>query len=174
MYKTQHFILLLFAVFVFTGRQKSVLAQDRYSYQVWSDEFETPGGPDSDKWGYNTGGGGWGNNEMQTYTGNRNNSFVKDGKLYIKALKKEGKWTSARLVTKGKGDWLYGRIEVKAKLPIRRWYLACYMDASLPTGNTAAGPKAEKSTLWNMWVTKWERYTEQFIQKLITIPLEHS
>jgi hypothetical protein len=42
---------------------------------------------------------------------------VHDGKLTIKAVKSSGSWTSARLVTKGKGDWLYGRIEVKAKLP---------------------------------------------------------
>lgn len=84
---------------------------------VWVDEFETDGAPNAEKWGYDTGGGGWGNNELQTYTNTRTNSWIENGKLYIKAKKTDNSWTSARLVTKGKGDWLYGRIEVKAKLP---------------------------------------------------------
>ena len=90
---------------------------------VWSDEFNYTGLPDSKKWSYDTDGnaGGWGNNESQYYTSNRlQNSQVKDGVLYITAIKEdyEGrKYTSARLVTRTKGDWLYGRIEVRAKLP---------------------------------------------------------
>jgi beta-glucanase (GH16 family) len=92
-------------------------SQDTCSYLVWSDDFEYNGAPDNEKWGYDIGGHGWGNNELQNYTNSRTNSFVQDGKLTIKAVKSNGSWTSARLVTKGKGDWLYGRIEVKAKLP---------------------------------------------------------
>jgi len=90
-------------------------------YLVWSDEFNTNGLPDASKWSYDIGGTGWGNNEAQYYTDARlNNAEVKDGFLYIRAIKEdyEGKkYTSARLVTKGKGDWLYGKIEVRAKLP---------------------------------------------------------
>ncbi|SKB32810.1 glycoside hydrolase family 16 protein [Daejeonella lutea] len=86
----------------------------------WSDEFEYTGLPSPAKWGYDIGGSGWGNNELQYYTDNINNVSVGNGKLTI-ALRKEyfnGKdYTSARLVSKGKGDFLYGRIEVKAKLP---------------------------------------------------------
>ncbi len=84
---------------------------------LWVDEFDYTGAPADDKWGYDIGGGGWGNNELQTYTDNRSNSWVEDGKLFIKAIKSGGNWTSARLITKQKGDWLYGRVEVKAKLP---------------------------------------------------------
>ncbi len=84
---------------------------------LWNDEFDYSGAPDTKKWGYDLGGGGWGNNELQTYTNSRDNSWVEDGKLFIKAIKKNNSWTSARLVTKGKGDWLYGRIEVRAKVP---------------------------------------------------------
>jgi len=90
---------------------------------VWSDEFNTNGLPDPKKWSYDTEGNasGWGNNEKQYYTKeNLKNSEVKDGFLYINVLKEdfEGKkYTSARLVTKSKGDWLYGKIEVRAKLP---------------------------------------------------------
>lgn len=90
---------------------------------VWADEFNYTGQPDPAKWGYDTGGGGWGNNEQQYYTNSTDNARVADGKLSITARKeeKEGNaYTSARLVTKGKGDFLYGRFEVKAKLPTGR------------------------------------------------------
>ncbi len=88
---------------------------------VWSDEFNYTGLPDESKWSYDIGGNGWGNSEAQYYTGSRlKNSEVKDGSLYINAIKEdfEGKkYTSARLVTRTKADWTYGRVEVKAKLP---------------------------------------------------------
>jgi beta-glucanase (GH16 family) len=88
---------------------------------VWNDEFNYNGLPDSTKWNYNVGGNGWGNNELEYYTNaDTNNAVVRGGKLFIKILKEtKGKnnFTSARLVTKGKGDWLYGKIEVMAKLP---------------------------------------------------------
>jgi beta-glucanase (GH16 family) len=88
---------------------------------VWSDEFGYMGLPDNSKWNYDIGGGGWGNNEAQYYTGSRlNNSEVKDGYLFIHAIKEdfEGKkYTSARLVSRQKGDWLYGKFEIRAKLP---------------------------------------------------------
>ncbi|MFA5328898.1 MAG: glycoside hydrolase family 16 protein [Prolixibacteraceae bacterium] len=88
---------------------------------VWSDEFDYNGLPDSAKWSYDVGGSGWGNEESQYYTrGSLKNSEVKNGYLYINALKEDfqdKKYTSARLVTRGKADWLYGKIEVRAKLP---------------------------------------------------------
>ncbi len=88
---------------------------------VWNDEFNTGTIPSPDKWGYDVGGSGWGNNELQYYTQYRKeNARVENGSLIIEARKEafEGKkYTSARLVTKTKGDWLYGRIEVRAKLP---------------------------------------------------------
>lgn len=87
---------------------------------VWSDEFETDGTPDSTKWGYDIGGHGWGNNELQYYGKSPKNAYVKSGMLIIEAIKeeKEGKpYTSSRLLTKGKGDWLYGKIDIRAKLP---------------------------------------------------------
>ena len=90
---------------------------------VWSDEFDKPGLPDESKWSYDTDGNatGWGNNEWQFYTIKKSeNAFVKDGMLHIRAVREsisDKQYSSARLVTKGKGDWLYGRIEVRAKLP---------------------------------------------------------
>jgi beta-glucanase (GH16 family) len=90
---------------------------------VWSDEFDYNGLPDPKKWSYDTQGNatGWGNNELQFYTDSRlKNAEVKDGYLHITAHKEDYEgfsYTSARLVTRGKGDWLYGRMEIKAKLP---------------------------------------------------------
>lgn len=101
--------------------------QDRnWSFEkqpVWADEFAYTGPPDPAKWGYDTGGHGWGNNELQHYTNALGNAQVAAGKLTITARKEEfggNQYTSARLVTKNKGDFLYGRFEVKAKLPTGR------------------------------------------------------
>ncbi len=91
---------------------------------IWNDEFDYSGLPDSSKWGYETGGNGWGNNEKQYYSdADTNNAIVKDGVLSIIVRKEKrgnNEYTSARLTTKGKGDWKYGRTEVRAKLPAGR------------------------------------------------------
>jgi beta-glucanase (GH16 family) len=106
---------------------KPVALEDKnWSFEttpVWMDEFEYIGAPDVAKWGYDIGGTGWGNNELQYYSNDIKNASVADGKLTITAIKenKEGKsYSSARLVTKNKGDFLYGRVEIKAKLPTGR------------------------------------------------------
>jgi len=86
---------------------------------VWADEFDYEGAPDPEKWGYDVGGHGWGNHELQYYT-KGDNATVSDGILTIQARKeKVGQmdYTSSRLVTRQKGDWLYCKIEVSAKLP---------------------------------------------------------
>jgi len=88
---------------------------------VWSDEFNYNGLPDSTKWTAEVGGHGWGNNELQYYTSGRTkNARVEKGMLTIEAQREkmeERDYTSARLVTKNKGDWKYGKIDVRAKLP---------------------------------------------------------
>ena len=90
---------------------------------AWADEFDYAGKPDPAKWGYDLGGGGWGNNELQYYTDRIDNASVGDGVLTITARKEpfgERGYTSARLVSKGKGDFRYGRFEARAKLPSGR------------------------------------------------------
>lgn len=86
---------------------------------VWSDEFDKPGLPDPAKWSYET--GYERNDEKQFYTEKRlENARVEKGKLVIECRKDnfDGKpITSASLVTWKKAGWLYGRIEVKAKIP---------------------------------------------------------
>jgi beta-glucanase (GH16 family) len=96
---------------------------------VWSDEFDEDGLPNPERWSYKVGDGcpqlcGWGNNEKQYFTENRTeNARVENGHLIIEARKedfKTSKYTSARLISKGKGDFKYGKIEARAKLPSGR------------------------------------------------------
>lgn len=88
---------------------------------VWSDEFNKDGLPDSTKWDYDLGSDqGWGNNELEYYTKRAENARVENGHLTIEARKEKMdsfNYTSARMVTRGKAAWQYGKIEVKAKIP---------------------------------------------------------
>ncbi|MFA6126727.1 MAG: family 16 glycosylhydrolase [Bacteroidales bacterium] len=97
----------------------SVMAQ--FNALVWSDEFDYTGLPAASRWTCEEGGSGWGNNELQYYTMNRTeNARVENGVLIIEALRENlngREYTSARLISSYKGDWLYGRFEVRAKVP---------------------------------------------------------
>lgn len=86
---------------------------------IWFDEFNstTSTTPSILKWTYQTGGGGWGNNELQYYT-NGQNASVGNGLLTISARKEtiqENEYTSARM--NSAQSWTYVKIEVRAKLP---------------------------------------------------------
>ena len=93
---------------------------------IWADDFNQPDGtgPDSSKWIYDIGGGGWGNQELEFYTNSRANSYVisdpdaLDGKALVIAAVKDpvyGTITSARLLTATKFQTTYGRIEARVK-----------------------------------------------------------
>jgi beta-glucanase (GH16 family) len=86
---------------------------------VWSDEFNYNGLPDPEKWDYEV--GYIRNNELQYYTqARKENARVEDGFLVIEARKEKFEdygFTSASLITKGRNEWIHGRIEVKAVLP---------------------------------------------------------
>lgn len=94
---------------------------------VWSDEFDSL---DLANWSFETGGSGWGNNELQYYTGGQNASIQYDGQagsnvLVIEARQEGGhdcwygacQYTSSRMITAGKQEFQYGRIEARIKLP---------------------------------------------------------
>lgn len=89
---------------------------------VWNDEFSVKGVPSGAKWNYEI----WSpyrvNNERQYYTFRYENARVDSGKLIVEARRetydgKPNQYTSARLMTKGKAEWTYGRFEMRAKLP---------------------------------------------------------
>ncbi len=103
------FALLLFAQFLCVAQQETL---------VWSDEFEGTGAPDPANWSYDLGAGGWGNNEVQTYTNSTQNSRQENGMLIIDAKKQGYTWTSARLITNNKHEFKYGRVVFRAKLPV--------------------------------------------------------
>ena len=92
---------------------------------VWNEEFNGPV-LDANAWSYEIGDGcpslcGWGNNELQYYTNSQDNLFFQDGKMIIEAKAQSygGKnYTSARIKTQGKKTFQYGRIDIRAKLPI--------------------------------------------------------
>ncbi len=97
--------------------QKVSIAEDNENL-VWAEEFSYTGDPDESYWNMETGGGGWGNNELQTYTDSEDNAYVNNGVLTITAREESaGEYTSARMTTKNKFDFKYGRIEARIKLP---------------------------------------------------------
>ena len=88
---------------------------------LWHDEFDGES-IDLSKWTFEigTGAGGWGNNEWEYYTSRKENAYIKDGVLHIRAQKEnyEGqKYTSARMLTKGKFAFKYGTVEARIALP---------------------------------------------------------
>ena len=85
---------------------------------VWEENFDG-NKLNENNWNFELGNGcpncGWGNNERQLYT--KTNHQIKNGKLIITAKKINSKYTSTRITTKAKKEFLYGRIETRAKLP---------------------------------------------------------
>lgn len=83
---------------------------------LWHDEF------DGDKldetiWNYEPHEPGWTNEELQEYTTSTDNVFVKDGNLVIKAIDKDGYYTSGKVTSQNKKDFLYGKVVARAKVP---------------------------------------------------------
>lgn len=106
---------------------------------VWSDEFNRTD-LDLTNWSYETGGGGWGNNELETYTNSKENVFCSGGYLTIKAISSNSSYTSGRIITKGKKEFKYGRIDIRAKLPYGKgvWPALWMLGANISTVNWPA------------------------------------
>ncbi|HEX5552274.1 MAG TPA: family 16 glycosylhydrolase [Chitinophagaceae bacterium] len=89
---------------------------------VWRDEFGGSSLNEND-WNYETGGTGWGNNELENYTSRPQNVFLSSGNLVIEARKEDyqgSHYTSARITTQGKKEFTYGRIDIRAKIPVAK------------------------------------------------------
>lgn len=106
---------------------------------VWSQEFDGGAGsaPDPSVWNLETGGGGWGNGELQNYTNSRSNSALDgNGNLVITAKREgDGSYTSARLTTQNKYTAQYGRVEARIQIPRGQgiWPAFWMLGADLPT-----------------------------------------
>jgi len=123
-------IILIFPCLLLAcgGNQRVAAPSDRPSWAlVWSDEFNGGNGsvPDRTKWVIETGGNGWGNNELEYYTNRLQNVQIQDGNLAITARREgysdnEGVfrgYTSARLKTQHKFQQAYGRFEARIQIP---------------------------------------------------------
>ncbi|CAN5755986.1 hypothetical protein BH11VER1_BH11VER1_25160 [soil metagenome] len=126
--KLLHCIAPLLALYVSSTLAADPLARSGWKL-AWADEFEIPGAPDPSKWGYEV--GMIRNSELQFYTKDRReNARIEGGSLIIEARKERfvdpanpktvAEYTSGSIQTRGLADWLYGRIEVRAKLPVGR------------------------------------------------------
>jgi beta-glucanase (GH16 family) len=120
--------LLLLSVTICGGpiAQPPVLPSTSGYTLTWSDEFSSPNGsvPDPAKWTYDIGGGGWGNQELQSYTSRPQNAQIQSGNLVITALHENytgadgiaRNYTSARLKTQNLFAQAYGRFEARIKI----------------------------------------------------------
>ncbi|MGF1585081.1 MAG: family 16 glycosylhydrolase [Bacteroidales bacterium] len=108
-------LILAISFFISTSCEN----QDQGWHLVWNDEFENEGLPDPARWAYDI--GYIANNEKQYYTESRlENARVENGQLIIEAHRESWNdfdYTSARLVTRGRSTWTYGRFEIRAKVP---------------------------------------------------------
>ncbi len=134
------------AVFAVSRNQQTAQANNsRHGKLVWSDEFNGPAGslPDASKWEMVTGGSGWGNQELESYTKRAENAQQRDEHLVITARKEsftgtdkiQREYTSARLQTKGRFAQAYGYFEARMQLPSAKgiwpafWLLGDNVDA---------------------------------------------
>lgn len=115
-------VCLLACMLILNGCNKdAVQTLPQRSWElVWSDDFNGTAGsaPDASKWVFDLGGGGWGNQELQTYTSNADNVKLDgSGKLVITAISSGNAFSSGRIKTKGKFAQAYGRFEARIKTP---------------------------------------------------------
>ena len=123
-----HYALLLIAVFTMFGCDNDDGDSSRpdFTNLVWQDEFNVDGGVNEADWSFDIGTGaeiglpGWGNNELQSYTNSADNIRVLNGNLELTARRQSDRgaaFTSARILTKGKQEWTFGRFEARIQLP---------------------------------------------------------
>lgn len=141
--KSYRFLFIGTPLFLFascTETQKNeeseVVAADSTGYQLaWSDEFNG-NAVDTTNWVYDIGGEGWGNHEQEYYQ--PANAAIENGNLVITAKKEmvgKNPFTSTRLKTKGKQEFLYGKIEARIKIPVGQgiwpafWMLGANIDS---------------------------------------------
>jgi len=162
---------------------------------VWSDEFDGTT-LDLTKWNYETGAGGWGNNEKQHYTNRSENIRIENGNLIIEARKEtyqSSSYTSARINTRDKVAFKYGKMEARISLPsgkgtwpaywmmganigVARWPLCGEIDimehvGSNPTMISHATHTSEKNgSKGNNW--HWQGNFENVENNFVTYAIE--
>jgi len=120
-------LLVLASTLTAMGQKAPQAAKKARWILTWSDEFNgrNRSAVDPKKWALQTGGGGWGNHELEYYTARTENAYIEHGKLVIRAARENytgpdgvsRDYTSARLQSLGKFSQTYGRFEARIKLP---------------------------------------------------------
>lgn len=124
-----NYFLIAVLAFIFSCHKSEPTPADNTGYTtpnqyagytlVWSDEF-SGSTIDATNWSFETGNSGWGNHELEYYTNSLNNAHVSNGNLIIEARAENiggSNYSSARMITKGKKSFKYGRVDIRAKLP---------------------------------------------------------
>ena len=111
---------------------------------LWSDEFSASN-LDLNVWNQEigNGGGGWGNNELEYYTNSAKNTLLSNGNLIIEARREAisgFNYSSARLTTQNKKTFKFGRIDIRAKLPVGKgiWPALWMLGANITSVNWPA------------------------------------
>ncbi len=104
--------------FVFVPEDGYTTPENYAGYnKIFADEFDG-NNIDLGFWTHEQGDHGWGNNEWQNYTNLPQNSYISDGKLIIEAIDEgNGAYSSARMITRDKFEFTFGRVDIRAKLP---------------------------------------------------------
>lgn len=102
-------------------KESSIPEYDGYDL-LWNDEFDGDK-LDMNMWNYEPHEPGWTNEELQEYTTSEENVFVRDNKLILKAIKTktasgDDYYTSGKVTTQNKQDFMYGKVVVSAKAPV--------------------------------------------------------
>lgn len=103
---------------IFAGAQQ----QPKKWKLTWQENFKGKK-LDTSRWNYEVNDWGGGNNELQYYTARDSNLYLKGGLLHIRGIKEDyltKHYTSARITTKGKADFTFGKMEIRAKIPTGR------------------------------------------------------
>jgi beta-glucanase (GH16 family) len=111
------YMIIVSVLFVYACKPSSDIKKEQGYKLVWSDEFDQTA-VNTTNWNFNIGGEGWGNNEQEYYTDK--NATIEDGNLVITCKPEttgSNAYTSSRMTTKGKREFLYGKIEAKIKIP---------------------------------------------------------
>jgi beta-glucanase (GH16 family) len=131
MFKNKHIFLILAIALLITSILVAgpIKAAPGDWVLVWSDEFNgtAGGGVDTGNWSYDTGGGGWGNGELENYTNRTQNVYIEQDPndsnnkyVVLKAIQEAyggSNYTSGRIKTKVLHEFTYGKFEMRAKLP---------------------------------------------------------
>ena len=159
---------------------------------VWEDNFDGAA-LDTTNWNIENGGGGWGNQEKQHYTGRPENLRVEDGCLVIEARREDyggNQYTSARITTQGKREFVYGKMEARICLPAGVPIIAgeqgicsgcgiatlsiSYYDLGYATGEMAAKiltGEADISTMPIQYTNVTKKYNPTICEELgLTVP----